>query len=277
MDRVQQNVRILPAFLVFLGLFALSLNAGAQDALFIDDSGDVGIGTSVPTAPLHLRRDDGTAQVLVTEASGASANRALFSLVNNGGVLFTMTNTATGNLWDFSNRSGGFVITRRGTGGQEVTIEDDGNFYVGPGGVKNFEVRPNGNAILAGTLTEGSSRQLKTDIEPVDSISVRSKLAALPIAKWRYKGAEGFHVGPMAEDFYAAFGLGLGGDTIAPKDLAGVALTVIKSQEAQLREQQKVIAELEARISRIEGGQRPTGYESQGPSSAQSVEASWRH
>ena len=39
--------------------------------------------------------------------------------------------------------------------------------------------------------------------------AVLDKVAALPIAQWHYKhGKETPYVGPMAQDFYAAFGVG---------------------------------------------------------------------
>lgn len=55
-----------------------------------------------------------------------------------------------------------------------------------------------------------TSCQAKADFTAVDSQVLLHQLAALPITSWRYKveatGAR--HMGPIAQDFQAAFGLG---------------------------------------------------------------------
>ncbi len=64
---------------------------------------------------------------------------------------------------------------------------------------------------------------------------------------WRYQhDAHGnVHLGPMAEDFYAAFGLGTDPSHIAPSDKAGVALAAIQGLEATVR---SVVAEKDRQI-----------------------------
>jgi len=73
-------------------------------------------------------------------------------------------------------------------------------------------------------------RNAKTDVIPVDSRQIVTKLAQIPLATWRYKSqAEGIrHMGPMAQDFYAAFGLGEDEKYISTIDADGVALAAIQ-------------------------------------------------
>jgi hypothetical protein len=65
------------------------------------------------------------------------------------------------------------------------------------------------------------------------------KVSALPITEWKYKveadGTE--HLGPMAQDFHAAFGLNGSDDKhIATVDEEGVALAAIQGLNQKLEE-----------------------------------------
>jgi hypothetical protein len=68
-----------------------------------------------------------------------------------------------------------------------------------------------------------SDRNMKTDIAPVAAKDVLARLDALPIFRWKYKGDATPHIGPMAQDFQAAFGVG-DGRTINLVDVVGVML-----------------------------------------------------
>ena len=58
----------------------------AGTKMIIEGTGEVGIGTTNPVAPLHVYRNDGGAQVYVEEVNGTSALRTQFRMVNNGPV-----------------------------------------------------------------------------------------------------------------------------------------------------------------------------------------------
>ena len=87
------------------------------------------------------------------------------------------------------------------------------------------------------------------------------KVLGLPISEWSYKAdASGArHVGPMAQDFRAAFGLGHDDKTISFHDPAGVALAAIKGlnevvedKDRRISELERHSAALEARLEKIE-------------------------
>lgn len=84
---------------------------------------------------------------------------------------------------------------------------------------------------LAGTLGSAaifmSSEELKDVEEEVDTRDVVLKMRDLPIKRWRYKGETTRHIGPMAERFSDAFGVG-DRKTIHMADVAGVMLSVAK-------------------------------------------------
>lgn len=108
-----------------------------------------------------------------------------------------------------------------------------------------------------GAWTNGSSRAFKEAFAAVDPLAILDKVLALPLSTWRYKGSlEGAHLGPMAEDFSAAFGLGGDDQHIATVDADGVALAAIQGlneklerENSDLREQ---LTEVLRRVSKLE-------------------------
>ena len=92
-----------------------------------------------------------------------------------------------------------------------------------------------------------SARAAKRDFAAVDIDAVLAKVAALPIAQWRYRNevSGALHVGPVAEDFHAAFGLGDSERAIGVLDAAGVSLAAIQGLNARLEAE---VARLRARV-----------------------------
>ena len=125
---------------------------------------------------------------------------------------------------------------------------------MGPGGTANFDLKTNGNLTIAGILTQNSDVNEKRDIAVVDGREVLTQLAGLPVSTWRYKDeeTEARHLGPMAQDFHAAFGLGEDELHIAPSDMAGVALAAIKALQQTVQEKDAEIADLQERMAALE-------------------------
>lgn len=76
-----------------------------------------------------------------------------------------------------------------------------------------------------------SDRAIKTDFAPVSQDEMLERLGALPIQQWSYQ-AEGSgvrHVGPMAQDFRQAFGLGADDRHIHPVDASGVTMAAVQA------------------------------------------------
>jgi hypothetical protein len=72
-----------------------------------------------------------------------------------------------------------------------------------------------------------SDEEMKEDIEPLDAKSVVEGLEKLELFTWKYKDDETPHMGPMAQDFQEAFGVG-DGKTIHLADVSAVMLAVGK-------------------------------------------------
>ncbi|MBK9138952.1 MAG: tail fiber domain-containing protein [Verrucomicrobia bacterium] len=98
-------------------------------------------------------------------------------------------------------------------------------------------VDQSGNLAITGTLSQASDRAAKENFTAVDSQEVLEKVAALPITRWNFKGdAATQHVGPTAQDFHAAFGLGTDDKHIATVDADGVALAAIQGLNQKIEE-----------------------------------------
>jgi hypothetical protein len=117
-----------------------------------------------------------------------------------------------------------------------------------------------------------SDRNLKENFKPVDGQELLASLAELSIATWNYttQDASIRHIGPAAQDFYSAFGLGESETAISAVDADGVALaaiqglyslsqeqaTYIQALEHQNASLQQHLDDLEARLSALDGGVR---------------------
>ena len=108
----------------------------------------------------------------------------------------------------------------------------------------------------SGTWASASDRNLKTDVARIDDAAVLAKVASLPIERWSYRSERGVrHVGPMAQDFYVAFGVGEDDKHITSIDEDGVALSAIKAlhaENARLRAQlARYRATTDTRLARL--------------------------
>jgi hypothetical protein len=103
----------------------------------------------------------------------------------------------------------------------------------------------------SGSWSSLSDRNAKENLRPVDGRVVLEKVAALPLATWNYKSQNTAvrHIGPMAQDFRAAFGVGENDTTITTIDADGVALAAIQGLNQKFDEQLK---EKDTRISALE-------------------------
>jgi len=124
------------------------------------------------------------------------------------------------------------------------------NFLTGTNETAGIRLTP------AGSWSSLSDRNAKTGFSAVNHRETLQKIADLPVTTWEYKHQPGRrHVGPMAQDFQRAFGLGSDGRYISAIDMDGAALSAMKSLIEELREcrdrsaaQARQLAELEAEV-----------------------------
>ena len=193
----------------------------------IASSGNVGIGTASPTRPLEVARS-GAVEIGLsnTSTSGGVATKWFYQVDSD------------------ANRT--FKLSKEGTGGAEITIDDRLDAHGA-----TFKVD---GSVQATNVIFSSSRTLKDGFVAVDPLSILSRVAGIPISTWKYKTDKAGirHLGPMAEDFAANFGLGADNRTISVTDVNGVALAAIQGLNSLLVEKDHELADLKQRLEKLE-------------------------
>jgi hypothetical protein len=199
-----------------------------------------------PTGVYGVARDEKGAGVRGTSTNGTGAEF-------DGGT-FGMVAQGIGQgsaIFGKNNSSASTLILNQGGSGRLISGTMGSNF---------FRVESNGDIHTSGNLTAkgnlyASDRNAKTNFKPINPQAVLDKVATLPLSRWNYKSdAAGVqHIGPMAQDFHAAFGLN-GSDQkhISAVDVQGVALAAIQGLNQKLEAKETRIAQLEEMLSRLE-------------------------
>ncbi|MDT7777987.1 MAG: hypothetical protein QOC99_499 [Acidobacteriota bacterium] len=99
----------------------------------------------------------------------------------------------------------------------------------------------------SGVFNCTSSRYTKENFTSVNGDDVLAQLRKVPVSTWNYisEGQQVRHLGPMAEDFYKAFSLGVGNTSIGVQDAVGVSLAAVKALDERTLELQKKTEEVE--------------------------------
>jgi hypothetical protein len=184
------------------------------------------------------------------EAAGdysfAAGHRTIIDAAHSGTFLL-----ADASQFDFHSLAANEFAVRATGGVRFVTAVDDSGHPI-----SGVRLAPG-----SGSWSSLSGRALKANLSPVDQDQILMRLAELPISTWNYRSQKPSvrHIGPMAQDFQAAFGMGEDDTHINAVDADGVALAAIQGlyqrvqeQEAQISDQQAQIVALESRIANLE-------------------------
>ena len=109
-----------------------------------------------------------------------------------------------------------------------------------------------------------SDRNVKENFRSVDQRAILEKVCRLPVTEWNLISQPAVirHIGPTAQDFQAAFGVGEDDRHISTTDADGVALAaiqglnqkleqIIKEKDARIQTLEKDMAELKAMVSSL--------------------------
>jgi hypothetical protein len=161
--------------------------------------------------------------------------------LNNGSSNPPWIMAPNGNIFQTGNLTvTGDIITRTGN----LTV--DGNIATTTG---NLTV--DGDITTTGTVNGGSSRITKNNIIPINGDSILDQVSNLDIYSWSYIKDAGkvTHIGPMAEEFYETFNVGIDNKHISPTDTSGISLAAIKALMGKIDQQDAKIAQLEANMA----------------------------
>jgi hypothetical protein len=253
------------------------LGAAPTNALYVDTRGRIGLRTSTPLLDVHLLTGD-TPGLRLDQSSANGFTAQTWDVAGNEANFFVR---------DVSGGSRLPFRIRPGAPTSSIDIDAAGNVGVGTASpaaridiaynvvldapipvlrVNNndasvdaaqrdrFVVDSAGNVLARGTISQLSSRSAKENFRTTDGQLLLAKLEQMPIDSWNYRGAptKERHVGPVAEDFHAAFGLGRSERYIAPTDMAGVALASVKALQQEIKQRDEHIQELERRLQALE-------------------------
>ena len=254
-----------------------TFEAGAPvNSLYMDDAGNMGLATNNPIVEFHIA--DGDSPTVRLDQNGSSGfgtqvwdmvgNEANFFIrdVTNGSALgFRIQPGVDANTMNLDNEGqvaigafGGGIeanatlhVRSRANGDPAFLVQADATTDI-------LSLADNGDMILSGTLAQLSRRDSKEHFEQVNHQAMLTALKGLDISTWNYKHQSDSerHLGPVAEEFYAAYGLGTDAEHIATSDMAAVALAssqaLLFHMEGELEAKDQRISELEDRLHRLE-------------------------
>jgi hypothetical protein len=138
-----------------------------------------------------------------------------------------------------ANHNGAFVWSDSTNTDFASTANNEFNVRAS-GGVRIFSNAGATTGVLlapgGGAWSSASDRNLKTNFQNVDTLNVLEKLVSMPLTTWNYTANTNIrHIGPMAQDFWAAFGrLGMDDKHIDTVDADGVAFAAIQGLNRKL-------------------------------------------
>src|SRR5262249_20315807 len=140
-----------------------------------------------------------------------------------------------------------------GTGAGQFPLQDVNSFHARATGGTRFVTNVGSTTGVwigpGGTSwNSGSHSSLKEHFAPVDARTVLEQLAAIPVDTWNLRSEDPSirHMGPMAEAFRAAFGLGYDDAWINTGDAEGVAFAAIQGLYQLVQVKDAQIGALEA-------------------------------
>ena len=227
-----------------------------------------GFGSVAMGVNTKATNDFATALGFLTTASGIYSSALGFGSMasGNSSTAMGLASTASG---DFSTALGSFS---QATNSGSFVWSDDSVFFSGATSTANnsvtmraaggYRLFSNPGMTAGVSLASGgaswasiSDVNAKKNFTSVNGEEVLAKLAAVPVQKWNYKWERDCdvpNIGPMAQAFKAAFYPGRDDKSITTLEFDGVELAAIQGLNQKLEQKETEIAELKARLDRLE-------------------------
>lgn len=164
---------------------------------------------------------------------------------------WSSTNSHTGSFVfaDYSSAS----ITNSTADNQFLVRASGGVYLYSNGGLTSGVTLPAGG----GSWASVSDKHKKEHFHTEDADAILEKISNMEITSWNYKtqDAKIRHIGPMAQDFYAAFGFGESDTTITGVDIDGVnmiAVQALAKRTAELKAKADEVEQLKRKVAQLE-------------------------
>jgi hypothetical protein len=184
---------------------------------------------------------------------GASVSLDLYNTSFNGGIPQAKIKAI-----DDGNYSDHLTFWTKTPGGpnnavtEKLRITSTGNVGIGTTNPTLGPLQMASGAYVSagGVWTNASDRNVKENFVPVEPAAILQKIEALPVTEWNYKNEDRSvrHIGPVAQDFYAIFGVGNSSTSISTIDPSGIALAGIQALDAKGDQQDTELAELKHQL-----------------------------
>jgi len=222
--------------------------SNATGLVCVGPSGQLGVGSSgLATFVGNLQIGSGSTDYRYVELGGGNSSGFLYGSypVFGDGIHLSYNYYADAGGSGHAINPGG--ATSRVSVGYGSVVLAVGNTGQGP---YTARLTADGTGVaVTGTFNNGSDRNLKQDFSPISPAHILDKVADLPISEWSYKtDAATRHIGPMAQDFSAAFEIGTDDKHIAPLDEGGIALAAIQALNQKVEQQQAALKGKDAEI-----------------------------
>ncbi|MBU1390949.1 MAG: tail fiber domain-containing protein [Gammaproteobacteria bacterium] len=227
---------------------------GSLDILASGDvsfGSNLGLGTGITahSAAIHIKKTNDP-QIRFDE-NNVAANTWNLGITDVYSNMFTVLNSANP-LIGYALKSTGDIYMNNGATPvrgkfawhllANGNVEQTGNLWVG------------GDITAQGTVSGSSSRALKNNINIINGDAILRLISKLDVYSWSYIKDSGklTHIGPMAEEFFETFNVGIDNKHISPTDTSGISLAAIKALMDKLEVQDAKIAELETKLTELQ-------------------------
>jgi Chaperone of endosialidase len=213
---------------------------------------NVGIGTTTPTHPLHVFVNGTSDGIVFAEGANATDSLSLKLQHYNGVIGFALAG-GTAAYFSTAHQNDALVFGQNGfnlllgVGASEaIRINTTGKVGIGMTSPTHLlDVGTSGAFCDGGLWVAGSSRAYKQDIHELSTEAAEEAVAALNPVTYEYKAAPTeHHVGFIAEDVP---------DLVAMPNRKGLSsLDIVAVLTKVVQQQQKAIAELQAKVAELE-------------------------
>ncbi len=237
----------------FVGGYKLYSNTALTAGLQLTSTGGSSIGISNTVSGTNATCVGNTVTASNTNAVAIGFNATSSGIASMALGSYVSTNAKNG-ACVIGDSSTSTVTSASTTNQMTMRFANGYRLYTNSGATVGTQLAAGGNS-----WSTISDRRKKENFADVDGELFLKRIGAMPVSSWNYKGQDPAmfrHYGPMAQDFYAAFGhdkYGVVGNdtTINQADMEGVTFIAVKALEQRTEKLQQENKQLKADMAQM--------------------------